>query len=634
MQFHIALLISALGLLTAAPAQPANTPASTVFTRQYAKLSPFSGLRWKDESPEVMVGETWYSLLSIDGIEAAEIVTFCKQEEGRRWQKRFGEDLVEMLSRMGQKPGKQVDLELLSLEDGKKVSLADVAMTRANRQAIWASAHRDRDRPPAQAPVRRVQREHGEKIRSVHRFLESYTNADLSGASGMLTRKQAEEDLDQLEWHIVNRFSYRDRLGVDYRSALDAVRASLRDEVARADFALQLVKFIGLFGDGHSRVQEDLSRILPVGYTPYLVEQVQGGVVAFEADRQNYLSHAHPYLEQLDNIDIEDWLKVTARLNPAGSPQFVRRQALRNLRYLGWARLELGSDPSAPVGLYLTAEGHKRSFLNEVELEDEKPTYGAWPGGSHQRISDVGYLRIPRMSNEPEVIEELVEKMEEFQDTKALIIDVRGNGGGTRDILRLLGGYLLAPEQPARVVNVAAYRLDEGDDPHAAQGYLQNRFLHPAASSVWSDDERAAIAEVSSSFEPEWSLPEADFSDWHYMVLSRDPKLHTDHYDRPVIVLMDGGCFSATDIFLGALKGVSKVTLMGAASGGGSGRSQSLTLQHSGIRMRLSSMASFQLNGHLYDGNGIQPDVLLLPIKSDLINETDSVLDAALARCR
>ena len=41
-------------------------------------------------------------------------------------------------------------------------------------------------------------------------------------------------------------------------------------------------------------------------------------------------------------------------------------------------------------------------------------------------------------------------------------------------------------------------------------------------------------------------------------------------------------------------------------------------------------MASFQPNGRLYDGNGIQPDVPVESQITDALGTTDSVLDAAL----
>src|SRR5690606_15679039 len=82
---------------------------------------------------------------------------------------------------------------------------------------------------------------------------------------------------------------------------------------------------------------------------------------------------------------------------------------------------------------------------------------------------------------------------------------------------------------------------------------------------------------------------------------------------RPVTVLMDAGCFSATDVFLSALKGLPNVTLVGEASSGGSARAQVVELPASGLKARFASMASFQASGELFDGRGVQPDVQVTP---------------------
>jgi C-terminal processing protease CtpA/Prc len=76
------------------------------------------------------------------------------------------------------------------------------------------------------------------------------------------------------------------------------------------------------------------------------------------------------------------------------------------------------------------------------------------------------------------------------------------------------------------------------------------------------------------------------------------------------------------------------VTILGTASGGGSGRSRPARLAHSGIGLRLSSMASFQPDGRLYDGRGVEPDVVVATAPTDHTLATDTVLDAALAFLR
>jgi C-terminal processing protease CtpA/Prc len=105
-------------------------------------------------------------------------------------------------------------------------------------------------------------------------------------------------------------------------------------------------------------------------------------------------------------------------------------------------------------------------------------------------------------------------------------------------------------------------------------------------------------------------------------------------YAKPVVVLLDAGCFSATDNFLGAFKGLPGVTLLGTASGGGSGRMQDYTLPNSGLSLTLCQMASFNAKtAQTYDSNGVLPDVVLEPLPSDfLANQGDTLLEAAQKR--
>jgi hypothetical protein len=112
--------------------------------KRYVKLAPFSAIRWNDATPEVKVKDVWYELLDIDNTDAKEIVKFCKDKEARLWQKRFEEDLVEMMARMGHEPGDKVTLKVRDLKTGKAEILKDVPNTHENRQAIWEARHKDK----------------------------------------------------------------------------------------------------------------------------------------------------------------------------------------------------------------------------------------------------------------------------------------------------------------------------------------------------------------------------------------------------------------------------------------------------------------------------------------------------------
>jgi peptidase S41-like protein len=92
--------------------------------------------------------------------------------------------------------------------------------------------------------------------------------------------------------------------------------------------------------------------------------------------------------------------------------------------------------------------------------------------------------------------------------------------------------------------------------------------------------------------------------------------------------------FSATDIFLAGLKGMKNVLLLGTPSGGGSAATQEIVLGATPLRLRIGSMASFQADGKLFDGNGIQPDVLVEPVPEYYIGGRDNVLEEAVKRIR
>lgn len=106
----------------------------------YPRLSPFAAVRWQDSQPEVKIGEEWYRLVSLDDVAAEEIVAFSRETYADRWQKRFEEDLVELLSRMGHPPQETVKLEVQSLTSSETQVLEHVPLTAANRNAIKAAA--------------------------------------------------------------------------------------------------------------------------------------------------------------------------------------------------------------------------------------------------------------------------------------------------------------------------------------------------------------------------------------------------------------------------------------------------------------------------------------------------------------
>jgi len=572
------------------------TPSLAAAQDDDRKISPFSSLRWVDDFPQVRIDDEWYQPVSIAGTPVQELLDFCGQRWPGKARKRFAEDLAEAMSMMGKRLPDAVDLELIRLSDQAEVVLKGVAATEQNRRALRDQGSGELPRPK-RAPT-----------------------------PPTLTQAQAKQDLSALAARLRDQFAYLELGNVAWESKLREIELGIDGPISTSVFATQIQGLIASFQDGHARARSE-AMPRPATYPQWTLAESQGRVVALTSDRAGLLDAAHPYAIEIDGIAVGTWLKRAAQRIPQGSPQYVRAYSISGLRELELLR-QPGDKFDASFTRVLLSNARGDSEVEvDVPMRADRPRRSVWPE-SRSKILDgnIGYLRIPAMDDR--LVPQLVEVMQDLRETEGLIVDVRGNGGGSRSILIALAGYLADPESGYWVGNAAKYRLSASfDDDH-----LEARYMWRADDRKWNADQRKAIQKFARGFKPEWS-PRLEFSEWHYLVLGPNPEV--DHYDKPVIVLCDALCFSATDIFLAALSGRPNITLMGQASGGGSARSQRFTLPNSQIEVQCASMVSYQPNGMLYDTRGVAPDVVVHSEPLDHVRDgTDSVLQTALEKLR
>ncbi|MBL7214633.1 MAG: hypothetical protein ISS71_03030 [Phycisphaerae bacterium] len=479
---------------------------------------------------------------------------------------------------------------------------------------------------------KRIDRPHVSAIPSEYQFLMETIDFSRPQNEPWLTKKEVEDDLDELEWIFENCYSYLYRKNIDYKAALDAIRCSVDGSIKRSQFAWKTHKVLALFGDGHSRVKDPQMDCFCDQYLPFLIGEYQGRYFAFKEDRSGFIDSVCPYLTEIQGVSVEQWLQTARKFVSAGSEQFVNAHSVRQLRYYGVLSRELELEPTQSLEIQLESENRNQHKPLTMELVQERPEYGSWPKTESGILDgNIGYLRlVPFMDFRDEFQDMLVQTMNGFKDTRGLIIDIRGNGGGARTPLTTLFPFFMKPDDEPHIVNIAAYR--KGIGTKEGNERFKLRFLCPVDSPHWTNAEKLVIKSHAEMFQPEWAPPEGQFSLWHYFVISPiadDERYY--YYDKPVVILMESWNFSACDIFLGAFKGWRNVTLLGTPSGGGSGSAIGYRLRHSDIRVKLSSMVSFRPNGMLYDGNGIQPDIYCEPIPTDYIGQTDTLLDKAIA---
>jgi Peptidase family S41 len=328
------------------------------------------------------------------------------------------------------------------------------------------------------------------------------------------------------------------------------------------------------------------------------------------------------------------------------------------------------------AGGFAPSPQERPSVVRSLPLSPRKPIYGEWPR-TRSRLIDraggpIGYLRLARMDDDARFLAALHDSMREFRHTRSLIIDVRGNSGGSRDALHAILPYLMPPGSSPIVYNLARPLIVNAEGARGlsddAVRSLERRGLFEVDDPRWSAAEREAIDRARRSFTPARPIPDGRFAPWRCAVVSppdaadpaarpsRDPHVEPSrpdpscerererqrdafstvasaafHVDRPVFVLTDSVCFIATDVFLSAIRLIPRVTLVGLPSAGGSGASVRHDItdrdgEPSGFSLRLSSMASFQTDGTPLDGVGVAPDIHRPYLPGDLVFGEDSML--------
>ncbi len=442
-------------------------------------------------------------------------------------------------------------------------------------------------------------------------------------ATTSLSQSDALADLNAFAKRLREEAAYIELHQARPFEAIESLKQRLPDTVSVAEFTRELQKIIAPIGDCHSSVSSKALDDEPGLWLPFRLAIAQGGIVAVTRENTSFVEPGFPYLAAIDGKPLKTWLDAALKYEPVGSATQNLYVSVKAIRRLDILRRDLGLAARNDVALtFADASGKTKEAT--LPCRDRFSSPAKIQLGESRRLGDIGYLRLPEMDDK--LIPEAKRRMEEFRDTAGLIIDVRGNGGGTYGLMRALFGYFRPADAGPFVCNIAAYRLA----PQFKENHIEYRPTYRRTWSGWSPQDLAAIDATMKTFKPAFTLPAGQFSEWHFMLLKHED-FHF-HYDKPVVVLCDESCISASDGFLAAFAELPKVTLMGVSSRGGSGSSRTVTLPRSGIAFKLSTMASFRPNGDTFDGQGIAVKVAAQPPPEDFITGKDSVLAQAVQR--
>ncbi len=241
------------------------------------------------------------------------------------------------------------------------------------------------------------------------------------------------------------------------------------------------------------------------------------------------------------------------------------------LQTRGGASVATYTPPRADKDRYAYSPLVVRKYFDRELLiaGDQRIEYGI-PG------DNIGYIYVATLRREEPVAAGFDQALAYLKETKGLIIDVRHNGGGSDD------------NSIAIVTRLISSPIDMLPSPAPGGGLNQGSYIYP-----------------------------------------RGPF----QYTKPVVLLINGVCFSSCEDFAEMMKHVPTVTAIGDTTGGGSGAPALFTLP-SGRQINVSTKDFRRYDGLPIEWNGVPPDILILQTEEDIRQGRDKQLEYALDHLR
>lgn len=276
-----------------------------------------------------------------------------------------------------------------------------------------------------------------------------------------------------------------------------------------------------------------------------------------------------------------------------GSSEASRRQRFPWLAYLWPERFDLG----LASGKYVTIDRRNQKLVATKSFP--------FPQGPVRTPEGIGYIRIRSFEDAANETAAL-DRVKELKGAKAIVIDVRGNGGGS------------TPTKLISALMDRSWRDFRYTTPfHIAHAGAQNQ-VRKAFPSVDSDPYLRGYLDAFD-----------EFKDAAILTPGAAHMPAGDAYKGRVYLLVDGFCASACEDFIQPFKSSGRGVIVGEPSNGSSGQPYYYNFGN-GMSFRISSKRYYLPDGSPFEGVGIKPDIEVMPSLADWKAGSDPVLAKAL----
>ncbi|MCB0707404.1 MAG: hypothetical protein KDC34_18935 [Saprospiraceae bacterium] len=409
-------------------------------------------------------------------------------------------------------------------------------------------------------------------------------------------------------------FAFFDQTDVNWDSAYQAFIPRVLATPNTFEYYRELKRFCALLQDGHTDVYAPES-LYQSSFFIRLIFMRMGdkiivkNVAKVDADKVPVGSE----LLTVDGLPAKVYFETSVLPYISGSTEHERwNDALRSFTY------PLRDTLQSQAMVFLTPSGEKVTYhhrchnANTTFVHD----FGEWKRFDFEMLpDDVAHVTINTFGDS-EVVGDFVAKLPELKAASAVILDLRGNGGGNSDV----GAEILQYFTDQNLLG-SVWRTRQHRPAYKAWGdWLLTEDI--TNLDEWPEDEQEWYhTSVNTALGESWYIGDT----MHFV-----NQFETAQITSPLIILISNYTASAAEDFLIFADGLGdRATVIGQRSFGSTGQPMQFDLPGGGSARICTKRDSYP-DGREFVGFGVEPDIFIEPTINDLISGRDIELDRAL----
>lgn len=403
-------------------------------------------------------------------------------------------------------------------------------------------------------------------------------------ATGPDAVRAARERTVQHVWETVNRYYYRaDFNAVDWLAARRewgerAINAASNDE-----FWLLLDRMAATLADAHTRVesprQVEARRSQRVQTLGVGLREIDGALIAtsVHSDSDAHFAGLRAGMRVLafdGKPALTEWREWVANSRESSTPTARRSTALRR-----WND-EVAKRTHGIHMEFEDADGNRRTARVAAREISTRPSVAA-------RVLPSGFSYVRLSAFNESLRSELLAGIERVKDTPGMVLDLRGNGGGSLSMAEALLGRFF--------------------DKKTVLGKTTTRDGTPVNAFF-------GAVKISS--------------------LERTTPGAKDAYKAPLVVLVDAQSASASEGVSSSLRSTGRATVIGETTCGCLLAFMGYVPLEGGGALAFSQLGFVGVDGKVIEREGVKPDIEVIPSVRDLQTQRDRALDTAVAHLK